>query len=199
MKTFNRLFVVSLCFSSLLFTSCSDDSDELDTSESITEKFGLEADEKHSSYYSFPIQIGSNVTVANTFQSDAFTGGIETPIEALFGLDEGALVASTEVKIGTEFPSYLLGLYDINITPRSIFFGLVAQADDPNYGPLFRVLEPGTLDRYYLTFDEAVDVSQFVSSDPSVSLRIDSDHVLVVEIGEGFNFVPGAAFAIKIK
>ncbi len=146
-----------------------------------------------------PIVKDSGVTATNTFTSDAFTAGEEVAIEALFQVDAGSLAATATVNDEIEFPAYLLGLYDIDIDRKKIKFDVVAQADDVTYGDLFRVLEAGTTDRYYFTFDEAQNVEDFESDNDAVKLRIDSDRILVVEIGEGFDFKPGAAFTIKLK
>ena len=146
-----------------------------------------------------PLTLGSTLTVTNTLQSDGVTSGVETPIEPLFGLEENALAATATISEGVEFPNYLLGLYDIDIAENSISFELVAEANDPNYSAFFRTLEAGTYDRYYLTFEDSQNVSGFTSSDSSVNLRIDSDKILVVEIGEGFNFNPGTTFTITLN
>ncbi len=145
------------------------------------------------------ITLGSSVTVTNTFQSTAFTSDVETDIETLFQAPAGSLAATATVSSGVEFPAYLLNLYDINISENSIYFEVVAGANDPTYGSLFRVLEPNTFDRYYLTFDSAQNVSGFTSSNSSVNLRIDSNNVLVVEIGEGYDFQPGQNFTITLN
>lgn len=142
---------------------------------------------------------GSEVTVSNTFESTAFTNGDELSIEDLFQVPEGSLFETAEVSRGVEFPSYLIGLYDIDIDRRKIKFEVVAQEGDETYGDLFRVLEAGTTDRYYLTFDQAHNVEDFKSDNSSVSLRVDSDTILVVEIGEGFDFKPGEKFTITFK
>lgn len=146
----------------------------------------------------FSIFYGSDVTVTNTFESIAFTNGVELPVESLFQVPAGSLAATAKVGPNVEFPGYLIGLYDIDIAQNSISFEVVAAIDDPTYGNLFRILEPGTVDRYYLTFDKAQNVSGFSSNNPSVNLRIDSDEILVVEIGAGFNFQPGATFEITL-
>lgn len=146
-----------------------------------------------------PITLGSSVTVTNTFESTAFTNGTEEAIEDLFQVPAGSLAATANVGAAVEFPAYLLNLYDIDIAESSISFTVVAQEDDPTYGDLFRILEPATFDRYYLTFDIAQDVSGFSSDNNSVGLRLDSDKVLVVEIGEGFDFKPGATFTITLN
>ena len=56
----------------------------------------------------------------------------------------------------------------------------------------------GKFDRYYLTFDEAHNIEGFTSTNKSVSLRVDSPTVVVVEIGEGYDMSPGAAFTIDL-
>lgn len=148
--------------------------------------------------FPFAIFYGSTVTVSNTFESTAFTNGAEVAIEDLFQVPAGSLAATTRVSPAVEFPGYLLGLYDIDIDKNSITFEVVAASDDPTYGALFRTLEPDTYDRYYLTFDRAQNVNSFSSSNAAVNLRIDSNKILVVEIGEGFDFQPGATFTITL-
>lgn len=145
------------------------------------------------------IKYDSSVTVTNTFQSEAFTSGSEKPIEELFQMAEGSLAATATVSDDVEFKAYLLGLYDIDINKKEISFTVVAQEGDATYGDLYRVLEAGTVDRYYLTFDKDQKVDGFTSSDSAVKLRVDSDKVLVVEIGEGFDFKPGASFTITLE
>ncbi|MEM1220258.1 MAG: hypothetical protein AAGH79_15160 [Bacteroidota bacterium] len=146
-----------------------------------------------------PIALESSVTVTNTFQSTAFTADAELAIEDLFQVPAGSLAATATVGAAVEFPAYLLNLYDIDIDENSISFVLVAQDGDPTYGDLFRMIEADTYDRYYLTFAEAQNVEGFSVNNSSVNLRIDSDKVLVVEIGEGFDFKPGASFTISLN
>jgi len=146
-----------------------------------------------------PITLGSSVTVTNTFQSTAFTMDAELAIEDLFSAPAGSLAATANIGAAVEFPAYLLNLYDIDFNENSISFEVVAQADDPNYGSLFRVLESNTYDRYYFTFDTAQEVEGFTSSNSSINLRIDSDKVLVVEIGEGYDFKTGQSFTITLN
>ena len=168
-----NFILLGLIFSLLTLTSCSDDDDQIIS--------------------------GSSVTVTNTFQSTAFTMDAELAIEDLFMQPAGALAATATVGSGLEFDNYLLNLYDIDIDENSISFTCVAEQDDPNYGTLFRVLEPATFDRYYFTFADAQNVSGSSSSNSSVNLRIDSDKVLVVEIGEGYDFKPGQNFTITLN
>ena len=145
------------------------------------------------------ISSGAEVTVTNTFQATAQTSDVETTIEDVFQMPAGSLAATAIVADAVEFPAYLLGLYDIDIDENSITFELVASVDDPTYKDFFRTLEANTIDRYYLTFDEAHNVSSSSSNDASVNLRVDSDTVLVVEIGEGFDFNPGTTFTITLN
>lgn len=145
------------------------------------------------------IKSGSSVTVTNTFQSTAQTSGVEVTIEDVFGLSANALAATATVEEAVEFPDYLLGLYDIDIDENKISFELVAAANDTTYGSFFRTIEPDTKDRYYLKFDEDQNVNSFSSDNASVNLRMDSDRVLVVEIGEGFDFNPGTSFSITLN
>ncbi len=144
------------------------------------------------------IKPGSSVTVTNTFQSTAFTNDAELAIEDLFSVPAGSLAATATVSDAVEFPAYLLNLYDIDIAENSISFKVVAQEGDETYGDLFRELEAGTTDRYYLTFDEKQKIDGFTSSNPAVKLRIDSDRVVVVEIGEGYDFKPNQSFTITL-
>lgn len=171
-----NFLLVGLLFSAATFTSCGDDDD-----------------------LTVPITLGSSVTVTNTFESIAFTNGTEEAIEDLFQVPAGSLAAIANVGAAVEFPAYLLNLYDIDIDENSISFTVVAEAGDPTYGDLFRTLEAGTMDRYYLTFDAAQNVNGFSANNTSVNLRIDSDKVMVVEIGEGFDFNPGTTFTITIN
>lgn len=171
-----NFFLLGLLFSLVSLTSCDKDDEVI-----------------------VPITLGSNVTVTNTFQSTAFTMDAELAIEDLFQVSAGSLAATANVGAAVEFPAYLLNLYDIDIDEKSIKFTVVAQAGDPTYGDLFRILEAGTVDRYYLTFDTAQNVKSASSSNSSVNLRIDSDKVLVVEIGEGYDFKPGQNFTITLN
>lgn len=176
MKYLKLNFLLLAILTATVFTSCSDD-DNTTT----------------------PITLGSNVTVTNTFQSTAFTEDAELAIEDLFQMPTGALAATATINANVEFSAYLLNLYDIDINENSIRFEVVAQADDATYGSLFRILEADTYDRYYLTFDKAQNVNSFTSSNSSVKLRMDTNNILVVEIGEGYDFKPGQNFTITLK
>jgi hypothetical protein len=145
-----------------------------------------------------PISNGVAVTINNTFQSTAFGLPNETPIESIFQVEAGSLFATATVSEALEFDNYLLNLYDVDIDENSITYTLVAPTDSETYGDIFRIIEAGTVDRYYLNFASPQNVNGFTSNNPSVSLRIDSATTLVVEISEGFNFNPGTTFTISL-
>ena len=80
--------------------------------------------------------VGDTVTVANTFQDSAITGGVQT----VFGLGDSVVGAGTEL-------SAFVGLYDINVGEGSIEMTLV---DNSSAADL--VLPAGRFDRYYYQF-----------------------------------------------
>ena len=84
MKYLQFAFWAVVVLSLVVFSSCRDDGDTL-----------------------APLKLGAMVTVTNTFQSNAMTGGVETAIETLFGQDENALAATATLSESMEFPSYL--------------------------------------------------------------------------------------------
>lgn len=151
-----------------------------------------------------PSLLTSEVTVRNTLQTAADpsmggTGGVETPIETVFGLPEGALVVTTTIDSGVEYQGYLDGLYDIDLSDEEISYNLVAPADHPVYSNFFRTIEANTFDRYYFTFDRKHNINSGSSSNSSVSLSIISDTEIMVQISEGFNFNPGSSFTINLN
>lgn len=171
------------------FTACDDDDDE---------------ETKMPPTIESPISLGDSVMVRNTLQTaadpaDGGTGGAELPIEVIFAAPEGAFFADAIISDDIEFDEYLDGLYDIDLSENSIQFNLVAPANDPIYSGFFRVIETGTFDRYYLTFNEDHNIESFQTSDPAVNLRIESTNQIVVEIGEGWNFNPGSSFTITLS
>ena len=90
------------------------------------------------------------------------------------------------------------GLYEIDIDGDQISFVLLPSADDPFWSNVFGVFPDGKVDRYYLTFSEPHSIERSTSDSDAVSLRIDSDTVVVVEIGAGYDMAPGAAFTIEL-
>lgn len=176
---FNQLVLAAFAFLSLgTLSSCDDDDDNAITT--------------------FPLE-SNTVTVRNTYEDlhvpeisfasyldYAFTGSdVEFP-EAL------------KVESEDQEKPLINGLYSINFTGNTITYTLLPDSDDEFWKTNYRTLEEGVNDRYYLTFKEAHNVASFTASDPAINVRIDSDNVLVVEVGEGFEFQPGAAFTINL-
>ncbi len=153
-----------------------------------------------------PLTEGVNLTLRNTLEE----GGPEGSFPGLFGLaddayDETAVVSFT----ASEFPTALAqagtpvgdisGLYNIDLNQNSIAFTLLPTAEDPFWMNIFEVFPAGKFDRYYLTFSEPHNISSGTSSNSSVSLRVDSANVAVVEISEGYDMNPGTAFTIDLE
>ncbi len=148
---------------------------------------------------------GADVTLRNTLEED----GPEIAFPALFELPDEAFDENGTVSFSaSEFPAALAqpgtpmgdisGLYDINVNADSITFALLPTADDPFWVNVFGVFPAGKFDRYYLTFSEPHGISGSSSSNESVSLRVDSDTVVVVEISEGYDMSPGMEFTIDL-
>ena len=168
-------------FSTLLFFACNEDDNE-----------------------SSPIKNGALVEIRNTLEiaadvSQGGTGGNELPIETVLGAPEGTYNLTNTVSNAIEFDDYLEGLYDIDISESAITFTLVAAQNDPIYSSFFRTIEPGTFDRYYLTFSNDHDITSASSSDNSAGLNIISSNEIVVVIGEGWNFNPGSTFTLSLN
>ena len=153
---------------------------------------------------------GANITLRNTLEE----GNPETAFPILFGEAEDAFdeqaqlsydnpeFATALAQNGVEFMGNtvdLSGLYRIDITGNSIKFRLLPEANDPFWQFVFGVFPAGKFDRYYLTFDQPHNITSFSSSNSSVSLRVDSPTVVVVEITEGYSMNPGTSFNISLN
>ncbi|MFT5823058.1 MAG: hypothetical protein ACI8ZM_004317 [Crocinitomix sp.] len=144
------------------------------------------------------IKSDTKITVTNTLQTEAGTGGVELPIETIFVAPEGSLAADAALSDAIEFKTFL-GLYDIDLSKNTIIFNLVATADDPTYSPFYRTLEAGTFDRYYFKFDQDHKIKSGESTDASTSLKVISDSEILVQIGEGYSYNPETTFTITLK
>jgi len=155
----------------------------------------------------FNFQPGANFTI-----SLQGSGTPELSFPVFFGLPEDAFDATNTLSnTEVEFPEYTLvdlsagggpvlnPLYSIDLTETSIEFNLLPDDTDPFWVTNFRTLEAGVADRYYFTFGDTHSIESASSSDASVNLRVDSDSVIVVEIGEGFELQPGANFVITLN
>ncbi len=149
---------------------------------------------------------GADVTLRNTLEEDspeiAFPALFELPDDAF---DENGTVSfeSSEFTAALAQPGTpmgdISGLYDIDINADSIAFTLLPTADDSFWVNVFGVFPAGKFDRYYLTFSEPHGITSGTSSNESVSLRVDSDTVAVVEISEGYDMNPGMEFTIDLE
>ncbi|WP_298518624.1 hypothetical protein [uncultured Kordia sp.] len=157
-----------------------------------------------------PLSEGVNITLRNTLQDP---GENENTYPSLFGqaddaYDEFATLSNDTTEFATALAQNgtpagdISGLYNINFTSNTIEYALIAAIDDPfwsNIADVFGVFPAGKFDRYYFTFSQPHNISGFSSSTNAVNLRIDSETVIVVEIGEGFDVSPGAAFSITLN
>jgi len=155
-----------------------------------------------------PIEVDSTVTLRNTLQD---SGASEVTYASLFmeaddAFDEVSTVSESDV----EFPTALAqsdfninGLYEINIDKDQISFKIIASEDDPFWGAgganVFGTFPDGKFDRYYLTFSENHNIESFSSSNSNVNLRTDSDKIIVVEIGGGYELTPTTSFNITLE
>jgi len=153
------------------------------------------------------LPVGGDITLRNTLQDP---GEPETAFPALFGAPDDAFdefgVLSTD---DAEFPAALAqadtpmgdisGLYDIDLDEDSISFTLLPAADDPFWVNVFGVFPDEKFDRYYFTFSEPHNIESSSSDNSSVSLRVDSPTVAVVEIGPDYDMNAGTAFTIDLN
>lgn len=148
---------------------------------------------------------GMDITLRNTLEE----GGTEGSFPSLFGQTDDAFDETGTLSYSeSEFPTALAqpsvaggisGLYNIDLNANSIDFTLLPAADDPFWVNIFEVFPEGKFDRYYLSFSEPHNITGFTSSNSSVSLRIDSDNVVVVQIAEGYDMNPPMSFTITLE
>lgn len=154
-----------------------------------------------------PLSEGTDVTLRNTLQDP---GEPEAPFPTLFGLAEDAYDENGTVSFGaSEFPTALAqpgtpagdisGLYDIDMSADSISFTMLPAADDPFWVNVFGEFPDGKFDRYYFTFSEPHNITGATSNNGSVSLRVDSATVVVVEIASGYDMNPPMAFELSLQ
>jgi len=82
---------------------------------------------------------------------------------------------------------------------NSISYTMLPSAGNPFWSNFFGVLLAGKFDRYYLTFSEPHGITGSTSSNSAVSIRIDSETVVVVEITEGYEMNPQMSFRISLQ
>lgn len=146
---------------------------------------------------------GAEVTVRNTIQLaadtlDGGTSGSEMSIEMFQGLEEGALGDTAVIGSGIEFSNFI-GLYNIDFGDKRITFTSTAtDTMNPPFPGYFRIIEEGTFDRYYFTFDMPLGGNFAVSSNDNVNAVFRSSTTLLVEIGEGFDTTK-SGFVITVE
>ncbi len=154
-----------------------------------------------------PLSEGVNITLRNTLQDP---NEDEQTYASLFMLADDAFDESDTLSNSTsEFATALAqpgtpfgdisGLYNIDFTENNISFTMLPSADDPFWQNVFGAFPAGKFDRYYFTFAESHNITGFSSANSSVNLRIDSDKVIVVEIGEGYDMNPGISFTVSLN
>ncbi len=153
-----------------------------------------------------PLASTTEVTLRNTLQDP---GEPEVTYPSLFGQADDAFDEFAEVSASaTEFPTALAqdgtpagdlgGLYSIDLSESTIAFDVVAPADDPFWSNVFGLFPDGKVDRYYFTFDEPHGVGGFMSDNPNLNVRIDSDTVVVVELTAGYDLQSGVSFTVEL-
>lgn len=173
----------------LMLTACDSDNDATSDNALLTE--------------------GTVITMRNTLEE----GGPEGSFPGIFGapddaFDETATLSFTEA----EFPTALMqsdtavgdipGLYRIDIKAAQIAFTVLPAGNDAFWSgvaDVFGVFPAGKTDRYYFTFSQPHNITGATSNNSSVKLRIDSETIAVVEIGEGYNLQPGVAWTIDLE
>lgn len=132
---------------------------------------------------------GTTFSLRNTYEASApraegGTGGIEFDIEELRGVPAGSLVRSGTVAFSASEIDGFIGRWDVDVQGRSIVFRNAVDCDNPPDEDACRVLEVNTFDRFYFTFDRAIDTSRVSSSDFSVTAGEVGTEILVT-FGEG--------------
>lgn len=148
----------------------------------------------------FTVEEGNTVTMRNTY-NDSHVPEISfsSYLDFAFAGSEVEFPEALKVQLPDSESPMINGLYAIDLSENSITYKLLPSAEDEFWKTNYRTLEAGVKDRYYLTFSENHNVSDFTASNPAINLRIDANNVLVVEVGEGFVFQPGAAFSISLN
>ncbi len=156
-----------------------------------------------------PLTEGTDITLRNTLQDP---DAPEVTYASLFGqaddaFDEFATLSNTEIEFATALsqspetgaPFPISGLYEIDLTESSVEFTALPDETDPFWVNVFGLFPEGKVDRYYLTFSEPHNITSAASNHTSVSVRVDSEMTIVVEIGAGYDLKPGVGFFISFN
>ncbi len=138
-----------------------------------------------------PTLEGSQLTIKNTIQSVAFNIPDESPFgkEITKTLSDGTTsFAASETEL----------VYDIEVSDSSI---KLIWVDNPATKNFERVIEEGTFDRYYLTFDKDVIASATANSSatlvPTITKATGTE--IVFEVGPGQQVGVGFDIVIDLK
>lgn len=128
---------------------------------------------------------GVSVTVDNTIESVAFDFPEETP----FG-SQGPVVVGD----GVELPTCCDDFYAVDLSDDQISMRWIG---DNSFA---RVIEDGTFDRYYFTFDQPVLAGASLAADSTLAakLTVVSATELVVEVGPGLEVGEGFDAIINV-
>lgn len=141
----------------------------------------------------------NSVTMRNTYNDDHVPEiSFASYLDFAFKGSDVEFPEALKADLTSQGGPVINALYAINFSENKIDYTLLPKADDEFWKTNFRTLEAGVKDRYYLTFTGTHNVASFTASDPAINVRIDSDNLLVVEVGEGFVFQPGASFSIDL-
>ncbi|MEM7134211.1 MAG: MBL fold metallo-hydrolase [Chloroflexota bacterium] len=132
-----------------------------------------------------------NLTIKNTIQG-AFTDNAEAP----YGNDTTMPLAMGEALVFDDEETGFV--YDIEMADGVMTMAWVSNAENDK---LARVIEEGTFDRYYISFDAPIVVD--ATADESATLVPDiisvSETEIVVQVGPGMQVGPGFDAVIKIS
>ena len=136
---------------------------------------------------------GTEVTVRNSFQSIALTGGAEEP----FG--EPVTVQINRRKKNEPELVQFIGIYDIDIDSQAIRFTYNLSDGSP-FNPA-RIFKPGTYDRYYFEFESDILVDAWAERSERLvpMVTVLSPSSLVVEMGPGMEIGDGFDAVIRLR
>jgi len=154
-----------------------------------------------------PLKEGVNITLRNTLQDP---NEAEVTYPSLFGqaddaYDEFATLSNSTMEFATALAQAgtpagdINGLYSIDLSETSIKFTVLPDETDPFWMNVFGLFPAGKTDRYYFTFSEPHNITDFSSDNNNLNLRIDSDTVIVVELIEGYDVQPGVSFTVSLN
>ncbi len=138
-----------------------------------------------------PTLEGTGLTIKNTIQAPAFN----MPEETAFGKDTTKTLGASTTSYPASETEYV---YDIEVSDSSI---KLTWLDNPATKAFERVIEDGTFDRYYLTFDK--DIIKSATANTSATLVPNITKVtgteIEFEVGPGKQVGVGFDIVIDLK